>query len=209
MQAHGHARHRGQDSQRLAGQHWQRTRFQMRAPVGGLAGPGAWAIQLGRQTALGTHHEGRRQLSADLADPGRPSGGGGQQEQDRPIEPLGTKRGRAARVLESGGGGGGQERAHGLGDAQQGPSVQAADLNRKTAESWNVTSSWCEAALMSQGWTCAGSARLTSEGAMWRPWLTNGAPARVFHQGQQESPATKAVCSLAVLILAAINAVIA
>jgi hypothetical protein len=62
-------------------------------------------------------------------------------------------------------------------------------------------------ARMSQGWTRAGRARLTLEGASWRPWPRNEAPVRFFHMVPQHQAATKAIFSLAVLILDAINAV--
>ena len=63
------------------------------------------------------------------------------------------------------------------------------------------------ATLMSQGWTCAGRDRLTQGDQGHRPQqgdghprLTNGSPARVFHQGPLQRAASMTVCSFAVRI---------
>lgn len=97
-------------------------------------GPGARAVQLGRQEPAGAHHQGRRQLPAYAADPGRPSGAGRGQRQKRPNQPLGRDPGRATRLLESGGGHRGEERAHGLGNAGQGRGIQASRRARLSGQ---------------------------------------------------------------------------
>jgi hypothetical protein len=111
---------------------WPASAMDMTSNAAGnwrLGWAGAWAVQLRRQTATRAHHQSWRQLSQNIADPGRQGGAGQQQKQDRQAQSLGAERGRAARLLESGGGRGGQERAHGLGHAQQRRSVQTAGLS--------------------------------------------------------------------------------
>jgi transposase len=81
----------------------------------------AWlGLVPGQQGPSGSHHQGRRCLSARLAG----NGGAGcvecRQGQVRQPEPIDGDRGRAQGLLEGRGGDCRQERAHGLGGAHQG-----------------------------------------------------------------------------------------
>ena len=82
---------------RWSGDDRQRPRVQVRPPARGLAGPGAGAVQLGRQDAPGPHHQGRRRLPAHAAGAGRQGGAGRGQEQGRPAQPLGAGAARQRR----------------------------------------------------------------------------------------------------------------
>ena len=111
MGGHGHG---------AGGDGGQCHRVQLRSAVRGLDRPGAGAIQLGRQGAPGAHHQGRRPVPAQPVGDGRACRAQRGQEQDRQHQPVGAGRGTTARLLEGGGGHGGEERAPGLGGADQG-----------------------------------------------------------------------------------------
>jgi hypothetical protein len=74
----------GPDHRHGTHQHrWQRARLQVRAPAVRLAGPGARAVQLGRQAAPGAHHQSGRPVPAQPAGAGCPSSAGSGQEQEQ------------------------------------------------------------------------------------------------------------------------------
>ncbi len=106
----------------------KRPRLPLWPAIRGLAGAGAEPIQFRRQDAAGAHHQNRRPVPPNPVDPGRPSRAGPRQNQDRRHQPLGGGAGATPRVLEGGRRHRRQERALGLGRAQQGRDLQDAGL---------------------------------------------------------------------------------
>jgi transposase len=82
----------------------------------------------GGKTRLGGHHQGRRRLPAWTAGHRRAGGAQCGGEQERSLKPLGHEGGPAAGILEGRGGDCGEERAHGLGGADQGRELQSAGV---------------------------------------------------------------------------------
>lgn len=109
-----------EDFHRALEHHRQRARLQVWSPAVRLARSGARAVQLWRQAAPGSHHQGRRSVPAQLAGAGCAGGAGRSEEQERPDQSVGQCAGTAPGLLESRGRHRRQERPHVLGGAQSG-----------------------------------------------------------------------------------------
>ena len=190
---------------RAGGDDRQRPRVQERPPARRLARPGARPVQLGRQDATGTHHQGRRRATCARCWCWAPSGARRGQEQERPAQPLGDGAGRSDAA--TGRRSSPSPRRTRAWPGRCSPRARASSRSRPEHRSHSRTSRFPpprdDASVdESRVGPARGVLDHLEETTAGRPRLTNEAPARVFHQGPQHSNAASMTgCSFAVRTL--------